>query len=313
MPDILTYMHNYTQREEFVWDEHKIPFCQCDYNMPNVEVLDYLIDVVYKFKPYCIITIGGDSIFAGIANNLIPVLGVGMVFSSIPCSVVDYLTLGRPITESDKKYLIETGREEASIIEHKFTSDLKEQTQTLKREDIGLYSDDFVLVIIGGRLNYEITDEFWHMIKCVMSQEKVKILILGIFGKTENVVQKYPDLEGSILDLGMVDDVRSYLEICDLYVNPIRIGGGTSCVEAMDKGIPVVTTAYGDVAVNAGDSFYTQDYSTMTDLIIKYRREEAFYLEKSKEAKKRAEELLDTDTAFKYLFNEFIRRAKIVK
>ena len=140
----------------------------------------------------------------------------------------------------------------------------------------------------------------------------MKILILGTFEKTKNVIQKYPDLEGSILDLGIVNDVRAYLEICNLYVNPIRTGGGTSCVEAMDKGIPIVTTAYGDVAVNAGDGFCTQDYSTMADLILKYKREQIFYQEKSKEAKKRAEELLDTPAAFQELFDEFIRRANLI-
>jgi predicted O-linked N-acetylglucosamine transferase (SPINDLY family) len=31
----------------------------------------------------------------------------------------------------------------------------------------------------------------------------------------------------------------------DIYINPTRRGGGTSAVEALSKGIPVITVNYG--------------------------------------------------------------------
>jgi glycosyltransferase involved in cell wall biosynthesis len=47
--------------------------------------------------------------------------------------------------------------------------------------------------------------------------------------------------------VGEVDDVRPYMEDADLYVIPLRVGGGTrlKALEALAVGLPVVTTSRG--------------------------------------------------------------------
>lgn len=103
----------------------------------------------------------------------------------------------------------------------------------------------------------------------------------------------------------MQDDVLAILDNVDLYVNPDRIGGGTSVIEAMYKAIPVVTLDHGDVALGAGEEFWVHSYAEMTEKIIKYMNDIDYYNMMSKKAKERANYMLDSDGAFTDIIREF--------
>jgi glycosyltransferase involved in cell wall biosynthesis len=71
------------------------------------------------------------------------------------------------------------------------------------------------------------------------------------------------DAAGQVRFTGFVDDVRPYVAESDLFIAPLRHGGGTrlKLVEAMAQGIPVVTTTAGceGLAVTAGDQLWIAD------------------------------------------------------
>lgn len=69
--------------------------------------------------------------------------------------------------------------------------------------------------------------------------------------------------------LGMQNDLSTIYKVCDLYLNPLRRGGGTSAVEAMYNKLPVVSINYGDVALNTGDEFCVSSYVEMEQTILK--------------------------------------------
>ena len=62
---------------------------------------------------------------------------------------------------------------------------------------------------------------------------------------------------------GCVPDIREYYAECDLYIAPIRIGGGTrlKIVEAMAMGKPVVSTTIG----TQGPDFQDQKHIVLAD------------------------------------------------
>lgn len=122
------------------------------------------------------------------------------------------------------------------------------------------------------------------------------------------MIEKHPVLEGAIRCEGAVKEVLAYMELCDLYINPIRTGGGISCVEAMIKGVPVVTTGKGDVALNAGEGFVVKDYEEMKKITLRYINDIEFYMKQSEKAKERANELIDTDRVFWEVICEFMER-----
>lgn len=97
---------------------------------------------------------------------------------------------------------------------------------------------------------------------------------------------------------GLQEDVLAVNECCDLYLNPKRIGGGTSVAEALYKGLPVVTMDYGDGGLGAGKEFHVSDYEEMYELVLKYANDKEFYKLMSEKAKERAQRLMDSKKEF---------------
>ena len=119
-----------------------------------------------------------------------------------------------------------------------------------------------------------------------------------------------PKLESRVHVLGMVSDPISYMELCNLYLNPLRIGGGTSVVEAMSKGLPAITVAYGDVATNVEEEFCVTGYAEYPELIRKYNTDKEFYSRMSSKALERANRLLNAEEEFVRIIDEFVKREK---
>jgi glycosyltransferase involved in cell wall biosynthesis len=203
----------------------------------------------------------------------------------------------------DRELLKNVGYTEAHVIESVFTSGLKTQTEHITRLELGLQDDWFIMLVVGIRLDTEVTSEFMGMMENAL-EENMRVVFCGIFENYAECMESFPRLKEQSVYLGVCEDILSRVELCDLYINPTRRGGGTSCVEAMYKGLPVVTVNYGDVAVNAGEEFCVKDYNEMAEMIRKYAHDKAFYEDKSQRAKERSEVLLDTDGEFVKILQE---------
>lgn len=311
IPFWLTSTANYDEelleKEYLEWKGCKIPFFQCDNRMPDKNVLNYLVEVLQELKPSIVVTIGGSSIFAGLVNKMVPALTVGLTTSGIEATLADYQILQSQNKEMDYGLLNRMGKNTNSAIEGKFTFSIKQQEEFITREELGVSQNDFVLVLVGARLDYELSEEFLEMLGN-LQDIPVKIIVMGILSKNAELQKRYPWFEKKVLYLGMCNDVLSRLELCDVYVNPTRKGGGTSCVEAMYKGLPVVSTTYGDVAGIAGEDFCCKDYVEMETLIRRYYVDKEFYRMQSEKALKIAEEYLDTEREFVRCVNLYLER-----
>ena len=98
--------------------------------------------------------------------------------------------------------------------------------------------------------------------------------------------------------MGYQEDVLAVNECCDVYLNPRRIGGGTSGAAALYKGLPVVTLNYGDVGVGAGEDFHVKDYEDMYHQVVRYSKDKEYYARMSQKAIQRASELTDSKKEF---------------
>lgn len=303
------YLRELLDKESLMWKGTEISYVQCENNMPNMAALQALLQMVQSVKPGLVVSIGGSSILGNLINSMIPVLTVGLLPSDLEPTMNSCQTLSRALQESDIRLLKLIGKDEGSIIQSVFTSSLKPQRMTVNRKEIGLQEDKFVIVVVGSRLDTEIDEHFMRMLTCALDDD-MEVAFIGKFELFEHYLQKMPELRKKVHYLGLTDDILAWLEVCDLYVNPHRKGGGTSAVEALFKGIPVVTTAYGDVAVNVGEEFCTESYDTMPALIRKYKNDKDFYQAMSVQAKKKAEILLDTEGEFQRIIEEFENRTR---
>lgn len=289
------------------WKGTMIPYFQCRKHMPDVDILEELLMVMRELAPERIVSIGGSSIFTGLVSKMIPVLTVGLLPSDLECTANSYQTLSRKMTEADIEMLKSLGFAQNHVIECVFTSSLLPQTEKISKGDLGISEEAFLLAVVGARLDTEITDEFLDMLE-ELEESKLQVIFLGVFQGYEAIIQKHTKLVGKVSYLGFCDDILSRMEVCDLYINPIRKGGGTSCVEAMYMGVPVITTSYGDVSINAGEEFCVRDYCEMKKKIMQYYTDELYYEKMSQIAKSRAKVLLDTETEFVKVLEEATRR-----
>lgn len=302
-----SYNDNFSNIECVEWKGQKYPYFQCDNDMPNVDEIMLLINTVKQLKPKVCVLVGGFSLFGGIVNELIPTLMVGCTQSNICQTLCDYSVADKYQIELNKN-VIKTVNYKDCIIEGKFTFSIKNQEEFPTKKELGIRENVFTISVVGGRLNEEISDEWWEQIAKV--NQDIEVLLIGGYSNDDEVIRKFPTLKGKINNLGYCNDVLSRICLSDLYVNPIRKGGATSAVEALSVGVPVLTTNYGDVAGTVGEDFYCDKIEEFPDLIAKYCNDAEFYNLQREKAFKLAGQLLDNDAEFLRVVDTYLQKRK---
>ncbi len=264
--------------------EDKISFLQIPDDLPVSYKMQVLVHIINKIKPYYILAIGTGSVLADLCGNIVPCASMAVVFSTIPYTKNKMKILGRKLTEEEIKNYRD---KDDDIIENRFTFELKPQKTTFSRMEMNLPENRFILVVVGTRLQFDITDRFMEMLQRVCT-EGCFIIFAGVMDNYNELMNKYPIVAENSLFKGYCQDMLALMEICDLYVNPDRSGGGFSIIEAFSKGVPGVYLKKGDVYTAGGKDFAVNDFNEMKKQIIKYKNYKDYYNRMSKLAKDRA-------------------------
>jgi glycosyltransferase involved in cell wall biosynthesis len=117
-----------------------------------------------------------------------------------------------------------------------------EPLRVFQREEYGLVKEDIVVITVGNRLVYEISNELASdMCDLLRSNPKIKWLIVGCT-ELQFITNHYEDLIGeNVIFINYEDDLPGLYGICDIYLNPERIGGYTSIAWAMQQGLSIVS------------------------------------------------------------------------
>jgi len=273
--------------------------------MPDIVEISQILNRIRREKPYFIVQVGGDSITADLCSKLVPVLTVPTVSTSLPTTYSQFMSSYGKLTESHYMEMDKRGLERERVIESPFTFETMEHVETYSRQFLGLPENKLLVCIIGNRLDGEVDSDFLSMMSKTI-QFDVHYIFIGQATAVEKNVAKFGSLMKHCSFLGFRSDMMAVVECCDLYANPKRIGGGTSVVDAMSKGLPAVTLRYGDVYVSSGEDFGVDTYDEMVNLISLYAQDKAFYSEMSEKAKARAEEMLDTNKAFSKIIHTML-------
>lgn len=302
----MEYSPEYSAVEYIDWQGCRIPFFQCDNDMPNVAVYQMLVQTIRQMKPQLVLEIGTGSVLAHLLSQCVPVLSVVTGFSRLAISETTCQVSALRMTEQDRRILHAVGKSEDAVLPSVFTFGLDEQKTHLTRAQLGLPEDRFLLAVVGMRLHFEIDAAFMDMLATL--DERFAVVFVGAFDHYEQFMQDYRYMKDDLFYIGVQDDVLAVLEVCDLFVNPIRVGGGTSAAEALSKQLPVVSTDYGDIAATVGADFLVRDYADMSKTIRRYCEDTEFYKAQQKKAAARAERLLDTAGEFERVLHEFGKR-----
>lgn len=166
------------------------------------------------------------------------------------------------------------------------------RSENYTREQFGLPEDGLIYVVAGMRLHHDVTDEFAQSLKPILDDNpKAHIAFLGKWDLYEKAIKKWPFLAGRHTFVEALHDVMAFYELCDIYLNPRRLGAGSIILFAQLAGLPTVSQRYGDSGVAVKDFPKLNNYKEMTDVAIRLAHDEALFKDYQEMGKKAAEQM----------------------
>lgn len=248
------------------WDEF-FDFMQVT-PMDCEEHLVDLVNVINQLNPRYILGIGGiNPVLEFIAQSR-PVLNVPCV-TSLVAPIYAVPVLHRELTQGDFERI-----EQLNLAHPVLTSRLPFRLRKFSCEKISKVSDPVLhFAIVGYRLEFEIRDDFIQTLQAIKSTYPNSGFV---FIGPEAIEQLPEELKACSFFSGKVRNAIDLIATCHFMLNPKRQGGGTSAIEALSLGIPVLTEAYGDVYQYIGDDFVFASDQERLDFIQRYLTDEDF-------------------------------------
>jgi SAM-dependent methyltransferase len=294
---INSQLEEYKDITQVSFKDEIFEFWQSKQDLFEESGISTILDLVIQEKPKYIINIGGQSIIVDMCSRIIPTIAIATVFSKLPVTLGTFSIIGRILAEEEWKEVEGVGKSREAIRELPFTFELNEQKQHFKRDEFRIPIDAFALAIVGTRLTQDIEDEFLNVMERTY-EFGTYLVFIGIFDTYESMCQRHKSLREHSTHVGYCHDVLAMMELCDLYVNPKRAGGGFSVIEAFNQGVPGISLSFGDVATAAGPEFCVDTYDEMIQQIHRYRTDSEYYQQKVIQAISRAKVMTDGSKVF---------------
>lgn len=273
-----TYFEQYNQPN--ILDEHNFTFYQFKASMPSISEMNYIFEMIKEVRPECVLSIGGSNLTADLCSNYVPVI-------TIPCTMEFPITMGtfsvlfRKTKESDYKMLKYLEDREQQLVESELAYTAFSTGKKLFREEWGLTESDLSIVIVGNRLVEDLSVDFLEGLDSLLARKpKIKILIVGDIERSH--FQSFNTLSENIIFMGYQNDLSALYSICDIYLNPPRIGGGTSAAYALYEGVPVISYPIGDVSHVLGGANLINSLEELDNYIDHWIISEEFRLQERK-------------------------------
>lgn len=296
------YISDYNSVKEIDYRGISFPFMQIPgYIMPDLEWIRYVVDDIYLSRPGLVYNIGASSLISDLCSNFTKT-ACFPCSTDIPISMSRYLLVGRKLKKSDQGHLNRLAKYQ-EVIETVVNYRLEENDTSYGRAQFGLSERDFVVCLVGNRLDIEISQEFISFMDKVLKTIEVHFLIIGAIDEKDKIVEKISKKE-NIHFTGALPKAGAAIKLCDIYCNLKRNGGGRSSFEALAQGVPVITLRFGDVYYTCGEEFSVDSYDEYLDRLIHYV-DDRLCLEKAKDrAMQRAAVLSDLTGAQKEILRK---------
>ena len=206
-----------------------------------------LIQLVNNLNPRYILGVGAMNPVLELIGAARPVLNIPCVTSLVttPYSVA---VLHRELTETDQKRL-----EQIDYLRPVLTSRLPFRLRNNKGRRISSIQERTLkFVVVGHRLDQEIKADFTQTLMTLkLHFTQAAFVFIG----PDSLPALPAEIQQSSYFTGKVSNAIELIGTCHFMLNPRRQGGGTSAIEALSLGIPVLTEPFGDVYQYVGDAF----------------------------------------------------------
>ncbi|MDF2801710.1 MAG: multimeric flavodoxin protein [Anaerocolumna sp.] len=286
-----SYVEEFENLDIIKYKNEDLKFIQNPIKMPNIEAILGIVDDIYNLNPLIVYNIGGSNLTADYCKYFTTTASLPCS-NDIPVAASKYLLLGRRVQPSDslelRKFL-----SDQILIETEINYQYRVCSTQYSREMWKIPQEQFLLVIVGNRLDIEITNNFLAILdKILKNLPWCGLALVGNIQNTDRILSGIEDTERLHL-LGNLTDAGEFIKCCDIYLNPKRKGGGRSSFEAMNYEVPIITMPYGDVFNTCGEAFIVKTEEEIVNLIDKYYVDDIFRKKQKKLAKERATILSD--------------------
>lgn len=278
-------------RTHFAYKDITIDCCQIPLKQENYELINQEIDYIMSLEPYFIYSLGCSNAIADMFSKITTVVAQSMD-TELPCQ--DAQILLKLWKNNEKNSNIEHQlTKKQRVIPYQFFYLLEDSGSRLSRKDLNLQDNQYLIAIVGNRLDDEITKEFSTKIRTIIDEyDHVSFVFVGDYNKCDDY---FKDLisKNRIYPLGYQDNLLSVYSCFNLYWNPPRKGGGISALMALKGGLPVVTLPDCDVAYHVGREFICQNNQEEINTIKRYINDVEFNVMMKQKSYERFQKLED--------------------
>ncbi|MBP3338715.1 MAG: glycosyltransferase [Lachnospiraceae bacterium] len=266
--------------EEWVLIPYKdiqIKSCQFELEGDYISKYKKMLHFINIINPIFVYNMGMINPIADLAGIFTTVVSQGMT-QEYPFSVAE-IVMKAQLEDEDKERMYNEflGEEQKKICMDKtFPVVFDDGGEKCYRDMYGIGEDEFVIAIVGSRLDQEIDNEFLGLMKNI--SERADNVSFAIIGEIKEIQEKVDVVLGNKVHwLGFCKNLINVYGIVDLYMNPKRIGGGWSSAMAIRAGVPVITLPDCDVALWVGEEFVVDSYTDMLDNVVRYASDSDYY------------------------------------
>lgn len=268
-------------RDKTVTLDHRGAGIRCSHiNMQPLQPEKYrkMLTEIYNFKPLFVLNMGVCNPVADLPGRFTSLAAMEMTIEG-PISEGEILVrIDKRSGELEQAYAKSLGKEQIQLyMDTKIPVLERESKNKYTRAELGLPEEDFLIAIVGNRLDTEIDRSFIRVMQRIMERtDRAAFVIIGEVHDIKEDLKKEV-FENRVYYMGFQSDLLGVYGILDLYLNPKRGGGGFSSMMALVAKVPVVTLPDCDVAYNVGEEFIVSDYEKMIDIVCRYKEDRGFY------------------------------------
>lgn len=261
------------QRNSKQYDQYHIKMRNSDWTIYYCQKENFLerkievYDVIEKYNPGVVIDISqaGLIVSAALYQHQFKIIHISLSGYSSGAVFNYYIAKSKKLCQIDNEVYHSINEEQIYEAPIKIPYNI-EIVNIYQRRNFGICDDDFVLVTVGNRLQHEMDIDFLMCIrKLLKNNAKFKWVIVGknlgftFYDYMNDAIER-----GQIIEWGFEENLPSLYQICDVYVNPNRLGGCGSVELAMEYGIPIaMTKMMSDVMPVIKDENCKIDYDEM--------------------------------------------------
>jgi hypothetical protein len=280
--------------DRIVHEGVEIDFHQVTAQMPNDGEIVRLTRELFAARPGYVISMGHSNLLADLCGTFTTT--VGFPFGTdFQVSAAGAYVLPRPWREGDEVAAAARGLTRDLVLAADYRFSRPPATHAIRREDTGASADAIIVCVVGSRLNSDVSPAWMRQLADALERNPdVLVIFAGAFSAYAERIAADPVLSARTRATGLIEDVPALLDVCDLYLNPPRAGGGSSAAYALAAGTPVLTDPIGDVANVAGGSALP-GLDQFDATVGRWREDPAWRAEVVEQARRRWREVSDRD------------------